>query len=93
MSAQTGTQWKFYAALEEIPDTVPEPQTLPSMITHPWAAVWRSFVNLFCQELLYEQQIDYAERCFQIDQSHASEANDSNQWNKLGKLMVDVITI
>ena len=83
------SQWKIYAELEEIPSAVAPPQADASTLTSALAIAWRSLLNTFCQELLYEQQVDYLERCMALNQSplnpfpQSTTAASLNQFQKL----------
>jgi hypothetical protein len=77
------SQWKIYAELEEIPSAVKPPQTDSSNLTSALAGAWRSLLTTFCQELLYEQQVDYLERCMTLSQSPHAKSTSLNQFQKL----------
>ena len=88
MEMSNNARWKIYAELEEIPSTVAPPQRIHSNLT--LALAWRSLLTLFCQELLYEQQVDYLERCMALNQS--DQFAKSTPFSKFQKLVLAVIT-
>ncbi len=85
-------QWEVYAELEEIPNTVTAPQVRQSRNAKALTNVWRSLLDTFCQELLYEQQVEYLERCIALNQLQPDKAAKSKTLVKLQKLFLAVIT-
>lgn len=85
-------QWEVYAELEEIPNTVTAPQFRQSRSAKALTTAWRSLLDSFCQELSYEQQMEYLERCIELNQSQPDKAAKAKTFGKLQKLFLAVIT-
>lgn len=86
MKTQLKTQWQIYKELERIPDSISAPKTNKLASIPPLRAAWRLLIDALAQELIYEQQVEYLERCWTIGQSELD--NDTNNtWHKLWTLM------
>lgn len=78
------SQWQLYKQLELIPDSVPNPQT-HSKLGLSW--VWRSLIELLIDELIDEQEVDYLERCWTLEESEAVQQSPSKTLQRLWILM------
>jgi hypothetical protein len=76
--------WQLYKKLEDLPEITPEPIAEPKL-TLPLRQAWKLLLNLLTQELVYEQQIEFLERC--LAQDLMKNQNSSNFWVKFGKLL------
>lgn len=76
--------WENYRELELIPNSISEPSVRK---TFSWGIdrVWRVLIVALTQELVYEQQVEYIQRCWERDRLDAE--NDNNTWQQLWTLM------
>ncbi len=87
MIRELKNQWQFYKDLELIPDSVLEPQASKLAIALPLRQLWRLLIDALARELVYEQQIEYLERCWTVGDSEPFTDVSSNTWQKLWTLM------
>jgi hypothetical protein len=66
------SQWQLYKQLELIPDSVPEQPTKRPILTFPLQLAWKLLVDALAKELVYEQQVEYLERCLTQSQTELS---------------------
>lgn len=78
-------QWQIYKKLELIPDSIPEPSTKQGILTFPLQLAWKLLIDALAKELVYEQQVEYLERC--LAQSQSEQYLTQNTWHKLWSLM------
>jgi hypothetical protein len=78
-------QWQLYKKLELIPDSASQPMNKQGIITFPLQLAWKVLIDALAKELVYEQQIEYLERCLAQSQSEFYLTN--NTWQKLWSLM------
>jgi hypothetical protein len=81
------SQWQAYKRLESIPEFVPDPRIpeVRSVLGLGW--LWRGLLHLLVDELVAEQQVEYLERCWELDVSGQSEKSPSNSLHRLWVLM------
>lgn len=67
--SQGSLQWKVYQQLELIPETIPDParQSNP-LVSGLNSFLWRPLLALLMEELILEQQMEYLERCWFLNQ-------------------------
>jgi hypothetical protein len=76
-------QWQLYKELELIPDSIAERST-KGLVLIPLQLAWKVFIDALANELVYEQQIEYLERCL----AHQSDRDLTKKtWRKLWSLM------
>ena len=81
------SQWQIYKELELIPSSAIEPQANQITFAFGVDQVWRLLIVALTRELVYEQQIEYLERCWTLDYFEPDTATNSNTWHKLWTLM------
>lgn len=86
MKTQFKTQWQTYKELELLPDSVSQQETNKSIML-PLRAAWRLLIHALANELVFEQQIEYLERCWTLGESEPYTAVKSKTWHKLWTLM------
>ncbi|WNZ24931.1 hypothetical protein HJG54_20135 [Leptolyngbya sp. NK1-12] len=77
-------QWQRYRQLELLPESVPNPY-LENTFGLGW--LWRGFVKALVDELIEEQQVDYLNRCWSLDEFGEAEASPPHSLQRLWKLM------
>lgn len=82
---ETRSHWQLYRKLEGLPETMPEPSKEAEVLTLPLRQAWKLLMTLLTQELVYEQQIEFLERCLKHDPINYS--NTRSFWVKFGKLL------
>lgn len=76
--------WQIYKTLELIPDVVENPQANRLKFAFGLGQAWRLLLVALTQELVYnDQQIEYLERCWAVNELEAS----ANTLQKLWTLM------
>ncbi|MCU0536720.1 MAG: hypothetical protein MUD14_22765 [Hydrococcus sp. Prado102] len=78
-------QWQLYKQLELIPDSIPKQPTKQPVLTLPLQLAWKVFIDALANELVYEQQVEYLERC--LAQSQSESYLTRKTWRKLWSLM------
>lgn len=78
-------QWQLYKKLELIPNSVSQPRTKQTILAFPLQLAWKVLIDALANELVYEQQIDYLERC--LAQNQTELCLTENTWHKLWSLM------
>lgn len=74
--------WKAYQELELVPDRIPEPDTINSVVAYQLVKVWGSIVRRKVEKLPPTIQIQHLERCwFRDGMEHASRS--SGIWRSL----------
>jgi hypothetical protein len=73
-----GDRWQDYKQLELIPD-----KTLKSNVDRPrflfgLDLAWQTLLSLLVDELVEEQQVEYLERCWNLDEFGQSKQNNSS---------------
>lgn len=76
--------WENYRELELIPNSIAEPSARKTF-SFGIDRVWRVLIVALTQELVYEQQVEYLQRCWNCD--HLVPENDNNTWQQLWTLM------
>ena len=87
MKTQLKTQWQIYKELELIPTSVPEPQANKQTFALLVGGVWRMLIDTLARELVFEQQVEYLERCLAVNCSEPGTATRSNTWQKVWTLI------
>lgn len=80
------THWNVYRQLELIPDTVPDPQA-DAGFNFGLDRIWGKLLSLLADELVEEQQVEYLERCFALNESGQGEKSASSTLQRLWVLM------
>jgi hypothetical protein len=80
-------QWQAYKELELIPDFLPYPQVNKPSFAFGLEEVWRLLIIALTQELVYEQQVEYLERCWMLDVFEPDNAAITNMLHRLWALM------
>ena len=78
--------WQTYKALELIPDAVGDPPAKKLSFGFGLDQIWRHLLVALTQELVYEQQIEYLERCWAVNLLQPNDT-ESNTLQKLWTLM------
>ena len=86
LNPTNNAQWQTYKHLELIPDSVPNPDASVSAFTFGLNLAWRSLLSLLMDELVDEQQVEYIERCWALNES-GQRANPSSPLQRLWVLM------
>lgn len=76
--------WENYRESELIPNSISEPSARKKF-SFGLDRVWRVLIIALTQELVYEQQVEYIQRCWERD--HLDAENDDNTWQQLWTLM------
>lgn len=76
--------WENYKELELIPNSISEPSARKTF-SFGIDRVWRVLIVALTQELVYEQQVEYIQRCWERD--YLGSENDNNSWQQLWTLM------
>jgi hypothetical protein len=63
-------RWEVYKHLELVPDEIDRPNR--GGFKFGIARVWRTLIGLLMDELVTEQQIDYLDRCWGVDEKDRS---------------------
>ncbi|MBE9181417.1 hypothetical protein IQ268_22910 [Oculatella sp. LEGE 06141] len=74
-TATTPSQWHLYKQLELIPESVQIPHNAMWNFTFGLRQTWRWLLIVLTYELIDEQQVDYLERCWALNET--IEENDS----------------
>lgn len=78
-------QWQLYKKLELIPDSIPKSPNKQPVLALPLQLAWKVFIDALAKELVYEQKIEYLERC--LAQSQNDLYLTKKTWRKLWNLM------
>jgi hypothetical protein len=79
------THWQRYKELEILPDFIPDPSIEAGTFMYPLREAWRILLNVLADELVYEQQIEFLERC--LAQDLLEFYTDKKSWKKFLKLI------
>jgi len=71
-------QWHNYKQLELISESVPNPSTHRNPIRTGLNIAWRSLLALLVDELIEEQQVEYLERCWSLNELGERERSSSS---------------
>lgn len=63
----TDSSWESYKRLEGLPADLPQPSS--SLLTWGSQHLWRKLLDLLADELVYDQQVEFLERCWLRDYS------------------------
>lgn len=85
-NATKTTCWQKYKELELISDTVPAPQA-SIKFAFGLKQAWRLLLVALTQELVYEQQVEYLQRCWTENEIEQNQEADPNTLQKLWILM------
>jgi hypothetical protein len=72
-----GDRWQTYKQLELIPDTVLKSSPNKPRFLFGLGIAWQTLLSLLVDELVEEQQIEYLERCWQLDFGQNKQSNSS----------------
>lgn len=86
-NAKEKSCWQTYKVLELIPDAVPNPQVNRLNFGFGLDQAWRLLIVALTQELVYEQQIEYLERCWAVKWFEPDANTGSKTLQKLWTLM------
>lgn len=81
------SQWQNYKELELLPSSLPKPQANKPAFAFGLEQVWRLLIVALTQELVYEQQVEYLERCWALNCFDPDTDTNSNTWHQLWLLM------
>jgi hypothetical protein len=79
-------RWQNYQQLELIPDTVSKPDSNRLRFWFGLDLAWQILLSLLADELVEEQQMEYLERCWNLDEFGHKQDN-SSFLQRLWKLM------
>jgi hypothetical protein len=77
--------WQLYKKLECLPEGLPEPSAEAEVLTFPLRTAWRVLIDLLAQELIYEQKVEFLERC--LEQDIVNLTASKNFWCNFWKLL------
>lgn len=77
--------WQIYKKLEFLPDSLPEPSVEEGIYLYPLRQAWRILLDVLVNELIYEQQIEFLERC--LKQDILDIYTEKKSWKKFLKLL------
>lgn len=86
-SSTNDCQWALYKQLELIPPRTPHPYDRSIPLASAFNPLWKSLLRLLLDELVYEQQIEYLDRCWSLN-AFGENPDDSAASNSLHKLWV-----
>ncbi|MGB5963008.1 MAG: hypothetical protein WBG73_20395 [Coleofasciculaceae cyanobacterium] len=72
-----GSQWNAYKQLEQIPDTVSNPNK--TQLTPGLNVFWRPLLALLIDELVEEQRVEYLDRCWSLNEPGQKSRSNSLQ--------------
>lgn len=81
------TQWENYKELELIPDSIPESQGDKRAFAFGLDRVWKVLIVALTRELVYEQQVEYLQRCWDLNDLEPNTDKKSHTWQQLWILM------
>lgn len=81
------TQWENYKELELIPHSTPEPQGDKQAFAFGLDWAWKVLIVALTRELVYEQQIEYLQRCWDLNDFEPNTDKKSHTWQQLWILM------
>ena len=81
------TQWEKYKELELIPSSISEPQTDKQAFAFGLERVWKVLIVALTRELVYEQQVEYLQRCWNLNDFEPNIDKKSHTWQQLWILM------
>jgi hypothetical protein len=80
-------RWQTYKQLELISDRVSKPQANQPRFLFGLDLAWHTILSLLIAELIEEQQVEYLERCWRLDEVEQNQENNSHFWQRLWTLM------
>jgi hypothetical protein len=81
------SQWAAYRQLEQIPDSIPNPNRRTNRLASCLNPVWRSLLTLLMDELVTEQRVEYLDRCWTLNELGEGDRVRSNSLQRFGKLI------
>lgn len=87
LSPTNNSHWQTYKQLELIPDSIPNPYARVSTFKFGLNHAWRSLLSLLVDELVTEQQVEYIERCWALNEFGQRDKSASNPLQRLWVLM------
>jgi hypothetical protein len=70
------SQWNAYKQLEQIPDTVSNPNR--TKLTPGLNLFWRPLLSLLIDELVEEQRVEYLDRCWSLNESGQKQSRSNS---------------
>lgn len=80
-------KWKAYKRLELIPEIVPSLNSNQIAIRLGFDRAWRLLITLLLDELVIEQQVEYLDRCWALNNLEESQRSPSKTLQRLLTLM------
>lgn len=81
------SQWQNYKELELLPNSLPKPEANKQKFAFGLEQAWRLLIVALGRELVYEQQVEYLERCWALNCFEPDTDKNSNTWHQLWLLM------
>lgn len=79
-------QWRAYKQLELVPESLPKHDANNISFKLGLGWLWRGLLSLLMDELIDEQQVDYLERCWALNETRQAD-NPGNTMKRLWTLM------
>ena len=80
-------QWALYKQLEQIPSRTPHPYDRTFPLSSALNALWRPLLTALVHELVEEQQVEYLDRCWALDEFSDHDRSSPNSLQRLWVLM------
>lgn len=81
------SQWDVYRQLELISTSIPNPADQSSRLTSGLNLLWRPLLDLLMAELVAEQQVEYLDRCWSLNELDEGDQSPANSLQRLWTLM------
>lgn len=86
-SSTKDCQWQAYKQLELIPDSASNPYANSTNFTFGMSRLLRGLVRLLLDELVEEQQVEYLERCWALNEYTEKNKSSTSTLQRLWVLM------
>lgn len=80
-------QWQAYQQLELLPGSTPNPNAKTPKSIFGVERIWQKLISLLVEELVAEQQVEYLERCWKLDEFGQKNQPHDGTLQRLWKLM------
>ncbi|WP_143467486.1 hypothetical protein [Leptolyngbya ohadii] len=80
------SRWHLYKQLELLPASVPNPANKDNPFAIGLNALWRPLLGLLMDELVEEQQVEYLDRCWALNE-WGEDQNSASSLRRLWVLM------
>lgn len=80
-------QWQAYKQLELLPGSTPNPKANTAKFIFGVDRVWQKLISLLVDELVAEQQVEYLERCWVLDEFGQKNQSSDGALRRLWELM------